>query len=84
MIEAKDILEMRSNKVWDEETAERVAPLPRLVENKKEELTDKENFFELKTAEDAPGVGSLAAAEAVQAATDERRRKEVTKAKIEN
>ena len=80
MFEAKDILEMRSNKVWDKETAERVAPLPRLVENKNEELNNKE----LKIADDAPGVGSLAAAEAVQAATDERRRKEVTKAKIEN
>ena len=64
-------LEMRSNKVWDDETA----GLPGLVENN--------NGREIKatatkTNEDAR-VGSLADAEAVQAATDQRRGKEVTK-----
>ena len=85
MFEAKDILEMRSNKVWDEETAERAAGLPGLVQNNNgpefnERMADKVNFVELpdkKTDGDAHAVGSLAAAEAVQAATDERRGKVV-------
>ena len=94
-------LEMRSNKVWDEETA----GLPGLVENSNGRDI-KEKVFELttatKTSEDASvennngreikeklttatktnedaRVGSLADAEAVQAATDQRRGKEVTK-----
>ena len=81
---------MRSNKVWDEETAERAAGLPGLVENGpelNEKKPNKVNFFEVhdkKADGDAHAVGSLDAAEEVQAATDERRGKEVTKAKMEN
>ena len=80
---------MRSNKVWDEETAERAAGLPGLVENGpelNEKRPGKVNFFEetrkldKKADGDAHAVGSLAAAEEVQAATDVRRGKEVTKA----
>ena len=70
---------MRSNKVWDEETA----GLPGLVENNNG-TEMKEKGFELTTDTKTDGdarVGSLAAAEAVQAATDQRRSKEVTKIK---
>ena len=74
MFDVKDMLDVRSNKVWDEETA---IP-PALVENDKEsELQDKD----LKKTEGNASGGSLAAAEALQAATDERRGKEVTKIK---
>ena len=74
MFDVKDMLDVRSNKVWDEETA---VP-PALVENDKEsELQDKD----LKKTEGNARGGSLAAAEALQAATDERRGKEVTKIK---
>ena len=65
---------MRSNKVWDEETA---------VENNNGTKM-KEKGFELTTDTKTDGdarLGSLAAAEAVQAATDQRRSKEVTKIK---
>ena len=70
---------MRSNKVWDEEAA----GLPGVVESSNEtaEIKEKINFLEQKTDRD---IGSLAGAEAVQATTDERRRKEVAKSKIEN
>ena len=79
------MLEMRSNKVWDEEAA----GLPRLVENSDEMKLDKKNSneteAEIKLDKKTDGdAGSLAGAEAVQAATDERRRKEVTKSEIEN
>ena len=70
---------MRSNKVWDEEGA----GLPGVVESSNEtaEIKEKINFLEQKTDGD---IGSLAGAEALQATTDERRRKEVAKSKIEN
>ena len=72
---------MRSNKVWDEEGA----GLPGVVESSNETAEIKEkraiNFLEQNADGD---IGSLAGAEAVQATTDERRRKEVMKSKIEN
>ena len=73
------MLDLRSNKVWDEEGA----GLPGVVESSNEtaEIKEKINFLEQKTDGD---IGSLAGAEAVQATTDERRRKEVAKSKIEN
>ena len=68
----KDILAMRSNKVWNEVTVER-AGLPVVVgSNDVFEFADndkKRDFLE----------ASLAAAEAVQADTDERRGLAVTK-----
>ena len=68
----KDILDMRSNKVWNEVTVER-AGLPVVVgSNDVFEFADndkKRDFLET----------SLAAAEAVQADTDERRGLAVTK-----
>ena len=75
--------DMRSNKVWNEETSERVAVPPSLVENNNglnEARRGKELAAE-KTDENGRIIGSLAAAEALQAATDERRGKEVTKIK---
>ena len=81
LLQFSDMLDVRSNKVWDEE----VAGLPGVVENSNETAEIKEkraiNFLEQKTDGD---IGSLAGAEAVQATTDERRRKEVMKSKIEN
>ena len=73
------MLDLRSNKVWDEEGA----GLPGVVESSNEtaEIKEKINFLEQKTDGD---IGSLAGAEALQATTDERRRKEVAKSKIEN
>ena len=73
------MLDLRSNKVWDEEGA----GLPGVVESSNEtaEIKEKINFLEQKTDGD---IGSLAGAEAVQATTDERRRKEVMESKIEN
>ena len=68
----KDILDMRSNKVWNEVTVER-AGLPVVVGSSDVfEFADndkKRDFLE----------ASLAAAEAVQADTDERRGLAVTK-----
>ena len=78
MFDVKDMLDVRSNKVWDEETA---VP-PALVENDKEsELNGGKQDKDLKKTEGNGHGGSLAAAEALQAATDERRGKEVTKIK---
>ena len=72
---------MRSNKVWDEEAA----GLPGLVIENNNALREmKEKGFELTTAkkkDKEARVGSLADAEVVQAATDQRRGKEVTKIK---
>ena len=84
LLQLKDMLEMRSNKVWDEEAA----GLPRLVENSDEMKLDKKNSneteAEIKLDKKTDGdAGSLAGAEAVQAATDERRRKEVTTSEIQ-
>ena len=76
MFDVKDMLDVRSNKVWDEETA---VP-PALVENDKESKLNGGDKDLKKTEGNARG-GSLAAAEALQAATDERRGKEVTKIK---
>ena len=74
---------MRSNKVWDEE---RAAGLPGVVPNSngsnETRQEGKEIFFELTDKKMEVGnadIGSLAHAEAVQAATDKRRDKEVTK-----
>ena len=74
------MLDMRSNKVWDEEAA-------CVVENSNETAEIKEkradHLFELPDKKTDGDAGALAGAEAVQAATDERRRKEVTKSKTE-
>ena len=77
---------IRSNKVWDEETAEGIG-FP--GDNENNQRRDKKIFFEVtdkKVADENTnekidgdrGLGSLDAAEAVQAATEERRGKEVT------
>ena len=73
MFDVKDMLDVRSDKVWDEETA---VP-PALVENDKESELKQDKDLKKTNARG----GSLAAAEALQAATDERRGKEVTKIK---
>ena len=70
---------MRSNKVWDEE---RAAGLTRVVPNSNVSNEKGEEGFELTDKKIEVGnadIGSLAHAEAVQAATDKRRDKEVTK-----
>ena len=68
----KDILDMRSNKVWNEVTVER-AGLPVVVgSNDVFEFADNDKKRDFHEA-------SLAAAEAVQADTDERRGLAVTK-----
>ena len=68
----KDILDMRSNKVWNEVTVER-AGLPVVVGS-----NDVFEFADNDKKRDFLGA-SLAAAEAVQADTDERRGLAVTK-----
>ena len=95
MFEVKDMPDLRSNKVWDEKEAVVRIVLPGDVKNNKLgdnhnffELTNKrmdkktnkkmEGKTNEKTGEDA-GQGSLAAAEVVQAATDERRSRQVTR-----
>ena len=72
MFEVRDMPDMRSNKVWDEETAER-AGLPVVVGS-----NDVFEFADNDKKRDFHGA-SLAAAEAVQADTDERRGLAVTK-----
>ena len=68
----KDILDMRSNKVWNEVTVER-AGLPVVVGSSDVfEFADNDKKRDFHEA-------SLAAAEAVQADTDERRGLAVTK-----
>ena len=69
----KDILDMRSNKVWNEVTLER-AGLPIVVGS-------NDNVFEFADNDKKRDFleASLAAAEAVQADTDERRGLAVTK-----
>ena len=78
MFEVRDMPDMRSNKVWDEETAER-AGLPVVAESSEKQ----DNVFELNDNDKKNGAdfleGSLAAAEAVQDETDERRGAAVTK-----
>ena len=69
---------MRSNKVWDEERAAgltRVVPNSNVSNEKGQEGKETDKKMEVGNA----GGGSLADAEAVQAATDKRRDKEVTK-----
>ena len=71
---------MRSNKVWDVETAER-AGLPVVTEGNEKQ----DNVFELndnKDKKDGFLEGSLAAAEAVQDETDKRRSAAVTKSNL--
>ena len=70
MFEVKAMVDMRNNQVWDEE-----AVGPGIVENN--EMPEKE-LTNNKTDEGwVDFEGSLAAAEAVQAATDEQRDNEV-------
>ena len=79
---------LRSNKIWDEETAGVIGFHGGGNENENERR-NKKIFFEVtdkKADEENPnekidgdrGLGSLDAAEAVQAATEERRGEEVT------
>ena len=82
---------MRSNKVWDEETAER-AGLPVVTEGNEKQ----DNVFELNDNKDKKDnndnndkkdgflEGSLAAAEAVQDETDKRRSAAVTKSNFKD
>ena len=82
MFEVKDMPDMRSNKVWDEETAER-AGLPVVSEGNEKQ----DNVFELndnKDKKDGFLEGSLAAAEAVQDETDKRRSAAVTKSNLKD
>ena len=68
------MVDMRNNQVWDEEAAEK-ATGPGIVENN--EMPEKD-LTNNKTDEGwVDFEGSLAAAEAVQAATDEQRDNEV-------
>ena len=68
------MVDMRNNQVWDEEAAEKDGG-PGIVENN--EMPEKE-LTNNKTDEGwVDFEGSLAAAEAVQAATDEQRDNEV-------
>ena len=73
----KDILDMRSNKVWNEVTVER-AGLPVVVRSNDERQGNIFEFADNDKKRDFLGA-SLAAAEAVQADTDERRGLAVTK-----
>ena len=73
----KDILDMRSNKVWNEVTVER-AGLPVVVRSNDERQDNVFEFADSDKKRDFLGA-SLAAAEAVQADTDERRGLAVTK-----
>ena len=88
MFEDKVTPAMRSNKVWDEETAGVIGFHGGGNENENERR-NKKIFFEVtdkKVADENTnekidgdrGLGSLDAAEVVQAATEERRGKEVT------
>ena len=83
---------MRSNKVWDEETAER-AGLPAVTEgNEKQDNVfelndnnnDKKDNNDNKDKKDGFLEGSLAAAEAVQDETDKRRSAAVTKSNLKD
>ena len=69
------MLDMRSNNGWDEETA--MPDFPGVVENR----PDNDNVLKSTNKKNSCGVDdiirSLAAAEAAQAATDERRDKAV-------
>ena len=69
------MLDMRSNNVWDEETA--MPDFPGVVENRpdNDKVTKSTNKNNSAGVDDI--IGSLAAAEAAQAATDERRDKAV-------
>ena len=89
MFEDKVMPGMRSNKVWDEETAGVIGFHGGGDNNENNERRNKKIFFEVtdkKIADENTnekidgdrGLGSLDAAEAVQAATEERRGKEVT------
>ena len=80
---------MRSNKVWDEETAGVIGFHGGGDNNENNERRNKKIFFEVtdkkvddentnKNIDGDRGLGSLDAAEVVQAATEEHRGKEVT------